>query len=623
MELMIYNTSFDLAGILDTASDVIWHRVYTTAGDFEIHANADELSLNLLQTQFLVTKQDSIEFGVIEKVAIKQTEEGEFMIASGRFGSSILGRRIIFEETTLNTTVELAMRSMVNQCAIAATNPARNIPDLELGSLNGFTETISLQVTYKNLLKTLSELSEVSGIGFRCRFDPSLKKIIFETFKALDRSALQSTNPRCLFSTEFETLLSSSYEKSEEGKINVALIGGEGQGEDRKLVIVGSAIGLERREVFVNAKDQRKDELTLLEYEALLANKGQITLSNQIEHFEGEVIPDGNLRYKTDYDLGDIVTIENTKWDKQIHVQITKITEVFDQNGTQIIPGFGKITAPRSNGQNQDTSGSPSSEIPTLTPNRVMVTDSSGLNSVSNVTSQELTNIPVNIASLQSQINNLWKTIYPIGSLYLSTVATNPATLFGGTWEQIQDKFMLAAGTTYPAGSTGGNATHDHTSAAHSHSVAAHTHDSAAHTHTVNSHSHTSAAHTHPVASHSHTLAAGYALIRGSSGYLYYRQLATGIAAWTDTYKSIGTVSTNSAVNAAAVALGGATDGTALTTNSTTPAATGGASLTTNSTTPVDTGATALVSDSTTPANTGSTAHLPPYLAVYVFKRLT
>lgn len=621
MELLIYNTSFDLVGILDTASDVIWHRVYTTAGDFEIHTSADQLALSLLQTQNLVTKQDSVEFGIIDKVKILQNEEGEYIVASGRFGSSILGRRIIFEETTLNTTVELAMRNLVNQCAIMSSNPARNIPNLELGSLNGFTETISLQVTYKNLLKTLSELSEVSGIGFRCRFDPSLKKIIFETFKALDRSALQSANTRCLFSTDFETLLSSSYEKSEEGKINVALVGGEGQGEERKLVIVGSASGLDRREVFVNAKDQRKEELTLLEYEALLANKGQITLNDQTEHFEGEVIPDGNLRYKTDYDLGDIVTIENTKWGKQIHVQITEITEVFDQNGTQIIPGFGRIAAPKSSGQNQDTSGSPSSDIPTLTPNRVVVTDSSGINAVSTVTSQELTDIPVIIASLQSQISNLWKTIYPIGSIYLSVSSINPSVLFGGTWEQIQDKFMLAAGTTYPAGTSGGNASHVHSSAAHSHTIAAHTHTSAPHTHSVNAHSHTSAAHTHGIASHNHTLSAGYAMLRGSTGYLYFRQSTS--ASWIDNQKISGTVSTSSITQGTAVELGGQTDGLGLTSNSTTPGATGTTALTSNSTTPADTGSTALISESTTPANTGSTAHLPPYLAVYVFKRLS
>lgn len=50
--------------------------------------------------------------------------------------------------------------------------------------------------------------------------------------------------------------------------------------------------------------------------------------------------------------------------------------------------------------------------------------------------------------------------IYPVGSIYMSVNSTSPASLFGGTWEQIEDKFLLAAGTTYSAGDTGGEATH-------------------------------------------------------------------------------------------------------------------------------------------------------------------
>lgn len=49
---------------------------------------------------------------------------------------------------------------------------------------------------------------------------------------------------------------------------------------------------------------------------------------------------------------------------------------------------------------------------------------------------------------------------YPAGSLYMSAKATSPASLFGGTWEQIKDRFILAAGDTYAAGSTGGEAEH-------------------------------------------------------------------------------------------------------------------------------------------------------------------
>lgn len=50
--------------------------------------------------------------------------------------------------------------------------------------------------------------------------------------------------------------------------------------------------------------------------------------------------------------------------------------------------------------------------------------------------------------------------VYPIGSIYLSTNSNSPSTFLGGTWERIQDKFLLASGSTYSAGSTGGEATH-------------------------------------------------------------------------------------------------------------------------------------------------------------------
>lgn len=58
--------------------------------------------------------------------------------------------------------------------------------------------------------------------------------------------------------------------------------------------------------------------------------------------------------------------------------------------------------------------------------------------------------------------------IYPVGSIYTSVNSTYPGTLFAGTtWVQIEDTFLLAAGSTYTAGDTGGNATHTHTTGSH------------------------------------------------------------------------------------------------------------------------------------------------------------
>ena len=49
----------------------------------------------------------------------------------------------------------------------------------------------------------------------------------------------------------------------------------------------------------------------------------------------------------------------------------------------------------------------------------------------------------------------------------MNVSSVSPQTLFGGTWDKIQDKFLLAAGTTYSAGSTGGAVAHTHTTADH------------------------------------------------------------------------------------------------------------------------------------------------------------
>ena len=62
--------------------------------------------------------------------------------------------------------------------------------------------------------------------------------------------------------------------------------------------------------------------------------------------------------------------------------------------------------------------------------------------------------------------------LHPVGSIYQSTDSTPPADLFGGTWEQIKDRFLLAAGDSHAAGSTGGEEEHVLTAA----EMANHTH---------------------------------------------------------------------------------------------------------------------------------------------------
>lgn len=83
---------------------------------------------------------------------------------------------------------------------------------------------------------------------------------------------------------------------------------------------------------------------------------------------------------------------------------------------------------------------------------------------------------------------------YPIGSLYMATsLDADPNELFGGTWTQIKDKFILAAGDTYTAGDSGGDA--DAVVVSHSHTATVAS--NGAHTHTVSGRTVPSGAHSH------------------------------------------------------------------------------------------------------------------------------
>ena len=68
--------------------------------------------------------------------------------------------------------------------------------------------------------------------------------------------------------------------------------------------------------------------------------------------------------------------------------------------------------------------------------------------------------VPDGWEEVSNENNEVLTKIYPVGSIYMSVNNTDPSTLFGGTWEQLKDRFLLGAGSTYSNGATGGSATH-------------------------------------------------------------------------------------------------------------------------------------------------------------------
>lgn len=209
--------------------------------------------------------------------------------------------------------------------------------------------------------------------------------------------------------------------------------------------------------------------------------------------------------------------------------------------------------------------------------------------------------------SIEEAFNN----IYPVGSIYMSVLSTNPGTLFGGTWERIEGRFLLAAGTsestTYTAGATGGTKSANLIEHSHSMGTITVTASNISHTHGIgNGSTGQNARHT---ASHSHT-ASDYSVY--SSGPVSSSNGRFAIIGGDDLFirTSVGSTITRKSIptNATTITFPQHTHSIPTVTD------TGGAVAHAHSLTHSNNWRTDM-------ASYGTPTNMPPYLVVYVWKR--
>lgn len=337
MEIRVYDANLNFKGISENQTSFVWTRKYFEPGNFRVYLPLTDDNLKIYRLGNLVTYRGANEAGVIEDLILRNTSTERVIIAEGRFLSSYMDRRLV--RPTLNFTgkVEVAMRKMLTD-AVA-------IPLVQLGTLNGFDETIDFQATYKNLLSMEEKLSKGSNIGFRFRPDFTQKVIYFETYKGLNKARNQTDRAFVEFSDMFDNLNSVENRQNNQLLKNVGYVGGEGEGSGRTYIIVGddTLTGLERREVFIDAKDISSDDITQVEYLAALRTRGLEKMEEHVfsNSYECATIPTGNFEYKKDYDLGDIVTIKKKSWGLNTNLRITEIQEVYEHGSATIVPTFG------------------------------------------------------------------------------------------------------------------------------------------------------------------------------------------------------------------------------------------------------------------------------------------
>ena len=338
MELYIYSPSIEQLGVIDSFSSLRWRRRFFEPGEFELHCPATSDNLALLTEGTIVARLDRCEAGVIEGMTVEFSEEsGDELTVTGRMGSSLLDRRIIIPAISFTGTAEAAMRKIVSDNAITA----RPIPGLILGTSGNFTPVCSFQVRYKGVLETLEAIGKAAPLGFRMRLDIPQKTWIFEVYEGENKTIAQTERPYVLFSDGFGNISGPKYTLNNTGCCNFAYVSGEEKDGVRVLVTVDQTNGEPQRELWVNAKDLQKGDLSDAEYQAQLTQRGLEKLSGTVkaESFEASAVDTINFQYLSDWDLGDIVSFE--KWGLRLDQRITEVEEIFEGGVETVTPTCG------------------------------------------------------------------------------------------------------------------------------------------------------------------------------------------------------------------------------------------------------------------------------------------
>lgn len=373
MEINLLDENFEVKDIIDIYKSFIWTERFNKCGDFELYIQASSAFTSDIKKENFLQIKESKDLMIIEKIeSDRSNTEGHYFIITGESLVSILKRRIIWGFKYLNYDTSKGGKSggldglieeLLNDCIIKPRDNNRKISNFIYRKTNDKRiSDIELSVQYDgdNLYEIIESLCNEYKVGFKMFFEDGC--IVFTLFIPTDRSDDIDAVDLVVFSPFYDNLADIKYTEDNTNYKNVSLIKFDEDSssisndepiepEDRIYLTVGNinANGLNRRELFFDAdsvsitveKDGEEVELEDDELKEHLKNKGISNLNKYTSEntVEGTIIDNLMYAYRKDYELGDIVLVDDGKG----HTGRKRVNEMIcsqDSGGYKMYPSF-------------------------------------------------------------------------------------------------------------------------------------------------------------------------------------------------------------------------------------------------------------------------------------------
>ncbi len=341
MILNVLDEHRELIDIVDYAIEILWTKKYYDVGGcvFRIAASNEAIDLFINKGKY-ISRDDDDMVCVITKITLSQNIDSgaDELTVTCLSLNNILSQRVVWEQLNLNYSVDICMRFLVDRNFINTT-AERTVDFIKLGALTEYGPTILKQVTEDyNILIAIQELAMAYNIGFKFVMNEN-KEFVFTLYRGIDRSNNQTDVDPVEFSPGLHNLNSFTYELDLSNEKNVAIVAGEGEGVNRKKVVVGTITGINRKEMFVDhgSSSTNDGDIVATDYNTMLTETGINVLSENAvtKHFNFEVDANSYV-YKEDYDLGDIITIQ-ADYGLSLNAKIVEVIESwYESNEYQV-----------------------------------------------------------------------------------------------------------------------------------------------------------------------------------------------------------------------------------------------------------------------------------------------
>lgn len=341
----ISNFNYQSANVIDTFASLRNDRYYYKSNQFTLVVPITKVNVSLLVPETILLIAGTYYY--VDKVTGDSEDENNLFVS----GQSLFGKtekRIVWRTYNKTTRPEIVAYEHLMNEVVNPSDSKRKLDYLTSQSPSNLTGmTIQYQNSYGVVKEEIESLCDAYDFGFKevanSIVNPS-SQVIFYRGRDLSNSIE--------FSADFENLLTESYENSNDDYATTAIVYGEGEGSNRQSIVINPNLtGIERREIYVDARDLQQEvdgvSMTNAQYLNVLGNRGIQRLAERqsVLRLDGDIDLNSKLFvFGKDYDIGDKVRLTSKRFQMTKVATLVGVEETWDSDGHHLSPIWDKET---------------------------------------------------------------------------------------------------------------------------------------------------------------------------------------------------------------------------------------------------------------------------------------